>query len=408
MKENTVITGLGVVSALGIGVDDFWQALQEGRSAVGPVTSFEVDKFKNNIGAEIKNFNAGQYLGPKGLRNMDNNTLFLLVAAKQAIENAKLEITNANSDDFGVCTGSTFAHFWSIVEFDREVFIDGLEFSNPALFPSNVLNAASSQVSIRHNIQGFNTTISTGYTSFLEALKYSQNALEMGNANCVLCAAVDTLSFPLYFGFHQLGYMAGLKGEAVSCPFDKRRNGPVLGEAACMMAIEKESQAKSRGVPILAQVRGLASYFDGFRQGKIHPQGLGLEAAIKLALDESGVSINNIDYISSCANSTADMDKIESLVLKKIFGKQLKNIPVSSIKSMLGETVSVSGGLQALSCIGAMKSGFVPPTINIQEQDPECDIDCVTNKAQKKDVKIALVLSFGPGGYNSACVLERR
>lgn len=409
MKDITaVITGLGVVAANGIGKDAFWQAQKEGRDAAAKIESFSTDKFSVDRAAEIKNFNAAQHLGPKGLRNLDRSALFLMTAAKQAIEDAGIEINDTTTDTIGISTGTTFSHFWPIVEFDREVFKDGLDFANPALFPSTVINASSSMVSIRFNIQGFNTTLSTGYTSGLEALLYALNALrnQQGITN-VLAGGVDSLTFSLFFGFHHLGYMAGLKGEPVSCPFDKRRNGPLLGEGAGVLSIEDYHYAKERGADIFAEILGISSYFDSFKIGKIHPQGIGLKKAICRAVDEAGIDIKDIDYVSSCANSSPDLDKIEVSVLNDVFGSYFKKIPVSSIKSMIGETFSASGILQVASCIGAMHQNVIPPTINYRQKDPDCSVDCVPNKAQDKEVKIALVTSFGPGGYNSACVLKK-
>ncbi len=401
------ITGIGIVSASGITKDIFWDAVLSGKNSVSKAESFPAEKFSSDLAGEVKNFDPKAYLGPKGLRNLDRSSLFLLTAAKEALEDAKLSIDDSNTDDIGVCTGTTFPHLSSIVEFDREVIKDGLSFSNPALFPSTVLNAASSQISIRFNIQGFNTTISTGYTSSLEALKYSLVALETGKVKIVLSGGSEALSQSLFFGFNKLGYMAGIKGEALSCPYDRRRNGPVLGEGTALFCIEDEKSAKRRAAPLYAKVRSAANFFDGYRLGKIHPKGEGLEAAVKQALDEAGASTADIDYICGCANSSKDLDRIEVMVLKKIFGKNSKNIPISSPKSMFGETISASAALQIATVIAAMERGMIAPTINYKEKDPDCDIDCVPNKAQKKNVRLALITSSGPGGYNSACILEK-
>lgn len=406
-RQEFCISALGIIAPNGTSKEAFWASLERGVSSILPIESFPTDKFSINLGGEIKNFDPKALLGPKGLRNLDRSSLFLMAAAKTAIDEANLEITDANTDDIGVATGTTFPHLWSMIEFDREVWEEGLEFSNPALFPSTVLNAASSQVSIRFNIQGFNTSVSTGYTSGLQALKYSLMALETGKAKTVLCGAVESLTRSLFFGFYKLGYMSGINGEAIVCPFDKRRNGPLFSEAAAVSCVEAVESAKERGADILAKVKSVNCYFDGFKMAKIHPEGEGLEQAILKALDEAGVSTGDIDYISSCANSSQDLDAIETKVLKRVFGGNLSKIPVSSIKSMVGETLSASGALQIASCIGAMKNGVIPPTINYKESDSECDIDCVANQARKKDVKLALIVSFGPGGYNSACVLEK-
>lgn len=406
-KVNAVISGIGIISSNGISKEAFWDSQEQAKSCVSDVSLFPVEDMTVKSAAEVKHFEPSVLIGPKGLRNLDRSTLFLLAASKQAIEDAKLKITDKNTDDIGICTGTTFSHLWSIAEFDKEVHKEGLDFSNPALFPSNVVNAASSHVSIRYNIQGFNTTISTGSTSGLEALKYSIGALEINSAKTVLAAGVDTLSLPMFFGLNKLRYIAGINGPLISCPFDKRRNGPVIGEAGGVLCVENPSSAKKRGVKPFARVLSIESYFDGFGVGKVHPKGDGLKKAIEKAIKNAGIKPEEIGYISSCANSTKALDMVEVKVLKQIFGRNLLNIPVSSIKSMVGETFAASGILQIASCIGAMRSGIVPPTINYKESDPDCDINCVPNKAQKKDVQTALVISFGTGGYNSACILEK-
>lgn len=403
-----VITGIGVVSAGGIGKDHFWNSLQNGKSAVGQAASFDTSKFDVKIAGEIKDFNPEDFFSPKSLRNLDRNALFLAAAYKQAIEDSRAGITQDNTDKFGIVTGTTFSHLWPIFEFDREVFVEGINFANPALFPSTVINAASSQASILFNIQGFNTTISTGFVSALSGLNYARDALSTGKAETIFSGSVDTLTYSLFLGFYKLGYMSGLKGVALSCPFDKRRNGPVLAEAAVSFCVESAESAEKRKAPVLAVIRGIGEYFDAFQMSKVNPRGEGLERAIEEALSQAGINTQEIGYVSSCANSSVEIDKVEAKVLHKIFGSSIKKVPVSSIKSMLGETFSASAGLQVASCIGVFKNGIIPPTINFKEKDDDCDIDCVPNKAVKKDVKTVLVTSFGPGGYSSACVLTKQ
>jgi 3-oxoacyl-(acyl-carrier-protein) synthase len=406
-KPEPVISGIGVIAPSGAGKEKLWKALEKGKDFITSIETLPTENFCTTVAGEIKNFKAEKILGPKNLRNLPKSTLFVMAAAKLAIDDAKLTITDKNTDDIGVCTGTTFPHIGSIVEFDRDVFKEGINFSSPAHFPSTVINASSSQISIRFNIQGFNATISTGYTSSLEALKYALNALETGRAKTIIVGGVESLDFPMFFGFQKIGYMAGINGPAISRPYDKRRNGPLFGEAAVMFAVESEKAAKKRGARPLARIKGVASFYDAYHIARVHPQGEGLEVAILKAFEQAKIPLEKIDYISTCANSSKDVDAVEVKVLHKIFGSLLRTIPVSSIKSMLGETVSASGALQIASVIGAMERGKVPPTINYKKRDAMCDIDCVPNKARKKDVKTALVLSFGPGGYNSACILEK-
>jgi len=405
--KDIVITGVGLVSPFGVGKEKFWDSLEKGADAVSEISSFCTDKFKVHRAGEIKDFAPKEILGKKGLRNLNRTTLLLLAAAHLAIEDSSLEINDDNTDVFGVVTATSFAHLDSIISFDREVIKDGLKFSNPALFPSTVINAPSSYVSIRNNIQGFNATVSTGYSAGLDAVKYALDALETEKARTVLCCGAEALTPVLFFGFHQLKYLAGIKGPALSCPYDQRRNGPLLGEGAAVFCLEEADRARERGRKIYARVKSAASFYDGYHAGKVNFSGEGLAKSIIQALDKAGVSLEQIDYISAGANSSSDLDKVEVKVLKDLFGKKLKKIPVSSVKSMIGETISAAGSFQIASCIGAMQRGLVPPTINYEKKDPECAIDCVPNKAQKKKVDLCLITSFGPGGYNSACVLEK-
>ncbi len=405
MNDDIVITGMGIVSAAGIGTQAFCDALKTGRDCISGITHFDTSEFSVKMGGELRDFSPNGHLDKTKIRNLDRNALFLLLAAQEAIKDARLEITADNTDNFGVCTGTTFSHLWSIYEFDKEVFTDGLDFASPAYFPSTVLNAASSHVSIYFNIQGLNATINSGYTSCLEAIQYGINALETGKTQTVLVGCVDTLSYALYWGFHKLGYMAGITGEAVSCPFDKRRNGPILGEGAVVFVLETRKNAQKRGAGILAKIKACCSYFDAYRIGKIHPRGNGLQESVKSCFSAAGSGPKDIDYVSCCANSSKDMDRIEVKALELTMGATLKKVPMSSVKSMFGETVAASAGLQIASCLAGMKDGFVPPTINHRKPDPELDYDFVANKAQNKTIKTALVTSFGPGGYNASCII---
>jgi 3-oxoacyl-[acyl-carrier-protein] synthase II len=402
-----VISGIGAITPVGIGKESFWRALEAGENGVNPVKNFSPRKLQVPLAAEVTGFIPEEILGPKGLRNLDRSALLLMAAAKQALDDARFVVTEKNTDTVGVATGTTFSHLAPIAAFDREVFSEGIEFTNPALFPATVINAASSQVSIRFNIQGFNATVSTGFTSGIESLAYALNALRTRQAKTVLAGSVDILSYPLLFGFHRLGYVAGLTGPAISCPFDTRRNGPVPGEGSAVLIVEDMKTAVQRKAVPWARVKSVVRSFSARGIAKIHPRGAGLEKAVRQAMDSAGLNPKDIDYISSCANSTQDLDRIECLVLKNVFGAALARIPVSAIKSMIGESYAAAGTLQMISVIGAMHRGLIPPTINSADQDAACAIDCVPNAARKKRVRHALITSFGPGGYNSACILEK-
>src|SRR4030067_2621259 len=376
-KKRIVITGLGVIAPNGIGKEQFWTALKEGRSGIKPIKRFDTSGFKCKLAGEINNFRPTDFLGFKGLKNLDRTTRLLCSAAKLAIEDAKLSINYKNTDDFGVCTGTTLGYLWSIAEFDKEAIKDGPLFTDVALFPGTVVNAASSQVSIRFNIQGFNTTVSTGYSSSIDALKYAVDFINLGRIKTVLVGAVESISLANYTGFYRLGFLAGIKGEELSCPFDKRRNGIILGEGAAVIVIEDEEYAKRRKSNIYAEVKGTGNCFDAFKMGKYNPEANGLRESMKKAIRDSGLRITDIDYISASANSVPMQDRLETEVIKSVFGRSAYNIPVSSIKSMIGEPFGAGGLLQIAASIGTIVDGFIPRTIHYRIRDNDCALDYV-------------------------------
>jgi 3-oxoacyl-[acyl-carrier-protein] synthase II len=406
-KRRIVITGLGVIAPNGIGKEEFWQALKEGRSGIKPIKRFDTSEFKCKTAGEIDNFKPSLLLGLKGLRDLDRSARLLCSAAKLAIDDAQLHIDDHNTDDIGVCTGTTLSSLWNYSEFEKGAIVDGPRFTDASLFPGSVMNAASSQVSIRFNIQGFNSTVSTGYSSSIDALKYAIDFINLGHIKTVLVGGVESLSLAAYSGFYRLGFFAGIRGEEVCCPFDKRRNGIILGEGAAVIVIEDEENAKLRGAKAYAEVNGIGNHFDAFRIGKYDPTITGLKKSIKEAIRTSELSISEIDYISASANAVPEQDKMETKAIKNIFGRYAYNMPVSSIKSMIGETFSAGGLFQITAAIGSMYHGFIPPTINYEMRDDDCDLDYVANKSRIVRIKNVLINNYGPGGSNAAFILSK-
>ncbi len=410
MKTNNkkiVITGLGVIAPNGIGKEQFWQALKEGKSGIKRIRRFDTSEFKCKLAGEISNFKPTEFLGFKGLKNLDRSTRLLCSAAKLAIDDSRLEINGNNTDDIGVCTGTTLSSLWSIAEFDKEVIKEGPLFTDASLFPGTVVNAASSQVSIRFNIQGFNTTVSTGYSSSLDALKYAVDFIRLGRIKAVLVGGVESLSLANFIGFYNLGFFAGIKGKELSRPFDKKRNGIILGEGAAVIVIEDEEYAKNRKANIYAEVKGMGNYFDAYKAGKYQPDAKGLKESMKKAIKSSGLRTNDIDYISASANSVPEQDRLETKAIKDVFGRSAYNIPVSSIKSMIGEPFSAGGLLQIAASIGSIVDGFIPPTINYKTRDDDCDFDYVVDKSRISRTKNDLINNFGPGGSNASMVISK-
>lgn len=409
MKKRVVITGIGILTSNAKGRQDYWQAIKEGTIGYKPVTLFDASQFKVNQAGEVSDFDPKVYMGPKGLRNLDRSTTLLVSAAKLAIDDTHFQITEENTDDVGVSVGTTLGSIKSISEFDEVTLKEGPRYTNPALFPNTVINSPASQVSIWHHIKGFNTTISTGFTASIDAMNYAYDFLQYERAKLIFTGGVEELCIQTFFGFHALKFLSGSKdGESfINCPFDRRRNGITLGEGAALLAMEDYDHAKGRDANILAEVLGFGTSFDPFRINKYNPRALGLIRSMRYALEDAEVNPEDIDAIFANANSTVAADRVETYAIKEVFGPRAYQIPVTAVKSMIGECYSVSAVFAAAAAVGSLKEGFLPPTVNYQVSDPDCDLDYVPNEARNIQLNKVLVIAFGPNGSNTCVVLSR-
>lgn len=410
-NKRVVITGLGILASNAIGKNEFWKAIREGRSGIKPVSLFDTSTARAKTAGEITDFRPEEFLGVKGLRTFDRSTKLVLSAAKLALDDAGL--TAPLDEDLsvrtGVSLGSTLGSVHSISEFDKEGLRGGPRSVNPALFSNTVINAPASQISIRFNIKGFNTTISTGFSASLDAIDYAANFIKLYDYDIVLAGGVEELCEQTFLGFHKIGHLAGSRdGKAeIDCPFDKRRNGIVLGEGACILILEEMSHALGRGANIYAEVLGYGTSFDPESKNIYSPKARGASRAINLALEDAGLAAGDVDYISATANSTLDCDVMETRAIEAVFGDKAKKTPISAIKSMIGDTFSASGAMNVAASVGAMKGGFLPPTVNYEEKDKRCDLDYVPNTAREAGIDKVLVDSFTPTGINSTLVIGR-
>ncbi|HLF17331.1 MAG TPA: beta-ketoacyl-[acyl-carrier-protein] synthase family protein [Candidatus Omnitrophota bacterium] len=408
-KKRFVLTGLGILAPNGKGKEEYWQAIKEGRVGYKPVTLFETDKFKVNIAGEVSDFDPTVYMGTKGLRTLDRATKLLVSASKLAVADTGFEITDENTDDVGVSVGTTFGSLKSISDFDTVTIKEGPRAANPAHFPNTVINSPASQVSIWNNIQGFNTTIATGFTSSIDAMSYAYDFLRLDRVKIVFTGSVEEMCFQTFYGFHLLKFLSGSReGEPfLNCPFDKRRNGITFSEGAVLMAMEELEHAQKRGANIMAEVRSFGYYFDPYRINKYNPSGIGIKMAMLHALQNGGLKPEDIDCIFANANSTGIADRSETKAIKEAFGAYAYKIPVTAVKSMVGESYSAGGAMAVSAALGAIQGGFIPPTVNYQEKDPDCDLDYVPNKARKAELNHVLINSIDPNGSNSCVILER-
>jgi 3-oxoacyl-[acyl-carrier-protein] synthase II len=413
--RKAVITGIGVLSSIGIGKENYWEALLQGKTGFSPLTLFDTSPFKVSIAGEVRDFDPIAFLGKKGLRELDRSTRLVCSAAGLAINDAGLTITDQISHSMGVSIGTTFGSLHSISQFDRVGLTEGPRFVNPSHFPNTVINSPASRVSIRFKIKGFNTTISTGFCSGLDAISYASDFIMLQRADVVLAGGVEELCEETFLGFHNLDYLSGMDGsDPICCPFDARRNGIILSEAAVVTILEDVKHAIKRGADILAVVLGYGNAFSPQRISDdpspakdFNRSGNGLRNAITLALKDASLSPNDIDYISAGANSTKGLDRMETQVIKELFGDHAFRVPMSSIKSMVGESFSASGALSLAGGVGAIQKGFIPPTAGYEQKDPGCDLDYVPLNAREKNIKNVLVISSDPYGNNTAMVLGK-
>ena len=404
-KKRVVVTGIGVISPLGSGREDFSAALLRGDSGVRPVSLFDTSELKSKSAAEISSFRAEDYLGVKGLRNLDRSTRLITSAARLALDDSGFEVTEENSPDIGVAVGTALGGIRSISDFDREILTEGPRYVSPALFPNTVINSPASQVSIRFNIKGFNTTLSSGFSASLDSLGYAADFLRRGRIEAVLAGGVEELCIQTYLAFYKAGCLAGgqIREDETSCPFDKRRNGVIFGEGACLLVLEEKESALRRGANIYAEILDFANTFDRHSRPSKH----GISRAMQRALEKAGLKSGDIDYICAGANSTKDADLAETEAIKEVFKERSKEIKISSVKSMIGECFSASGAMQTAAGIAALQAQSVPPTINYKQVDPLCDLDYTPNKSGAAKIDKVLINSFGAGGSCSSLVISK-
>lgn len=409
MTDRIVITGIGIISPVGTGKEAFWENLSSGQCGIKPITLFDVSNYPCKTAGEIPEFDARTYLGQKGIRHFDRTSLLITAAAKLAMEDANLGNNTYGSEDLGIAIGSTFGSINSISQFDLEALKEGPSYVNPMDFPNTVLNAPASRASIFCHAKGLNSTISTGETSAIDAIIYASDFLKMKRIKAILAGGVYGLTPDIYWAALRAGILSGSrnKDEEICAPFDKRRNGFLMGEGAALLFLENLNDAQKRNATIYAEVKGYSTVFNPRKFFSTTDRLDGGIRSISLALKDAGLAPGDISYISANANSTVTGDRTETRIIKEAFSDYAKRIPTSAIKSMTGECLDASGALQSVACVMAINNNIVPPTINYKEVDSECDLDCVPNEGREAKVNNALINSFSYMGNCSNLIISK-
>ncbi len=409
MNSRLVITGVSVLSPIGLNKEEFWNNLTNGVSGIKDITLFDVSRYKSKKAGEISDFDAKAFLGKKGIRHIDRTSLLVSSAAKLVMEDAKITHDIYSEDELGIVIGSTYGSIGSISSFDLEGLEEGPTFVNPMDFPNTVLNAPASRASIFCNATDLNSTISTGTASGLDSIIYAADFLKLGRGKAVLAGGVHGLTADIFWGAYRSGILSGSSNGniEISAPFDKRRNGFIIGEAAALLVIERLEDALERNARIYAEIKGYGCTFNPSKVSHDNIDTTQGVRCISLAMKDAQLSAEDISYISVCANSSVTGDKMEAKIIKDYFGEKADKLPVSAIKSMTGECLDASGSLQSVAGVLAINNDVVPPTINYQEKDDDCILDFVPNKSRKKEVNNVLINSFSDTGNISSIIISK-
>ena len=407
MNKKAVATGIGVVSPLGIGHQDFWKNLVSGNSGIAPMEYLDLSKYECKYGAEVKDLNTEEFLGRKGLRYLNKGTKFLGSSVKMALDDAKLEIDEELSNQTGILIGSSLGNFSQTTDYFHDIAREDPSGLSPMQSYDVALNSSINYASVVFKLKSFARTISSSFTSSTDAIGNAIKLIQNGKANVIIAGGVEQISLDLYMIFYMRKMLARANGTGseISMPFDKRRNGFIMSEGSYVFVLENYDYAVSRGARIYGEVSGYGSIFAGGRNSDTGKRVEKAGNAMKKCIDDASMSTDDIDLINANGNSGKLPDLIEAKAIKELFGEE-SNIPVHTVKSSLGESYGASGAMQTASALLSINNGLVPPTINYEEKDPECNLN-VVNERLEKEVNTVLINSFDLSGNNSCLIVKK-
>jgi 3-oxoacyl-[acyl-carrier-protein] synthase II len=410
VKRRVVVTGLGLVTPVGIGVAETWEALCLGKSGIGPITRFDAGSHKTRIAGEIKGFKAEDFMPQKLVKRLDVFIHYALAAARMALEHSRLAVTPELAPQVGVLTGCGLGGLYTIEATHSVLLARGPDRVSPFFIPMIIANMAPGQIAIEHGLKGPNLSVETACAAGAHAIGDSFKLIQRGAAKAMVCGGVESVIAPLAVsGFNAMRALStrNEEPERASRPFDKDRDGFVIGEGSGLLVLEDLEFALERGAPILAEIVGYGLTGDAYHMTAPSPDGDGAIRCMRMALDDAGVVPGDVQYINAHGTSTDLNDAAETKAIKVVFGEHAYRLAVSSTKSMTGHLLGAAGGLEAGITALAIHEGMLPPTINLENPDPECDLDFVPNRARKAELRSALTNSFGFGGTNGALLLKR-
>ena len=408
-SRRVVVTGLGVVTSIGHDVDSFWAGLLAGRSGVKRVTLFDPKDYASQIGAEVRDWDPAQHMDPKEVRRNDRYTHFGFVAAKQAVVDSGLEMAREDGDRVGVIIGSGIGGMYTYESQLKVLAERGPRRVSPFTIPALIGNICGGLVAIEFGARGPNFGVVSACATGTHALGEAAHAIRRGDADVMIAGGSEAAITPFaYASFCAMKAMSthNAAPEKASRPFDRNRDGFIMGEGAGVVVLESLEHARARGARIYCELAGYAATCDAFHITQPDPEGKGLSMAMKRALASAAVGPEQIDYINAHGTSTPYNDKFETLAIKKVFGSHARTVPISSTKSMTGHLLGAAGGIESVICVKTIQSQMIAPTINLEEPDPDCDLDYVPNVARPAPVRTVLSNNLGFGGQNAAIVFR--
>ena len=408
-SRRVVVTGLGVVTSIGHDVDSFWAGLLAGRSGVKRVTLFDPKDYASQIGAEVRDWDPTLHMDPKEVRRNDRYTHFGFVAAKQAVVDSGLEMAREDGDRVGVIIGSGIGGMYTYESQLKVLAERGSRRVSPFTIPALIGNICGGLVAIEFGARGPNFGVVSACATGTHALGEAAHAIRRGDADVMIAGGSEAAITPFaYASFCAMKAMSthNAAPEKASRPFDRNRDGFIMGEGAGVVVLESLEHARARGARIYCELAGYAATCDAFHITQPDPEGKGLSMAMKRALASAAVGLEQIDYINAHGTSTPYNDKFETLAIKKVFGSHARTVPISSTKSMTGHLLGAAGGIESVICVKTIQSQMIAPTINLEEPDPDCDLDYVPNVARPAPVRTVLSNNLGFGGQNAAIVFR--
>jgi len=405
-----VITGMGVLCPLGLDISTTWEGLTAGKSGIDYITLFDPECVETKFAGEVKGFNPSDYLSRKDIRRMDRFAQLAVAASRQATEHASLKINANNQDSIGIVIGSGIGGLTTLFQQTRVLLEKGPDRVSPFLVPMMISDMAAAQVSIALGAKGLNLCTTSACSSGSDAIGAAWEIVRRGTAEIVLAGGSEAIINPLGItAFNALNAISTRNSEPqlASRPFDAERDGFVIGEGASILVLESLAHAQKRGANILAEILAYGASADAFHITQPDEDGDGAARAMQITLNKAGLDPTDIDYINAHGTSTQLNDKVETMAIKAVFGDYAYHIPISSTKSMTGHLIGSAGATEAAICTMVIQQGVIPPTINLINPDPECDLDYVPNTTRRANVTTALSNSFGFGGHNSVLVFQK-